>query len=42
LQKKILALNEIARAYRANGDRENASKYEEMFNKYYSRLGGQN
>jgi pentatricopeptide repeat protein len=42
LQKKILALNEIARAYRANGDRENASKYEEMFNKYYTRLGGQN
>lgn len=41
LQKKILALNEIARAYRANGDRENASKYEEMFNNYYTRLGGQ-
>lgn len=40
LQKKIFALNEIARAFRANGDRENAAKYEEMFTKYYSQLEG--
>jgi len=38
LQKNILALNEISRAYRANGDREKASQYEELFNGYYSQL----
>jgi len=38
LQRKIIVLNEIARAYRANGDKENAAKYEELFNSYYKRL----
>lgn len=38
LQKQLLSLNEIARAYRANGDREKAAAYEELFNKYYSQL----
>ncbi len=38
LQRKIVVLNEIARAYRANGDNENAAKYEELFNKYYSQI----
>ena len=38
LQRKIIVLNEIARAYRANGDKENAAKYEELFNSYYQRL----
>lgn len=41
LQKKILALNEIARAYRANGEREKAAEYEALFNTYYSQLQGQ-
>ncbi|GAB4234813.1 MAG: DUF2723 domain-containing protein [Ekhidna sp.] len=40
LQRKLLALNEIARAYRANGDREKAAAYEELFNSYYSQLQG--
>ena len=38
LQKQLLSLNEIARAYRANGDREKAAAYEELFNSYYSQL----
>ncbi|WP_425390355.1 glycosyltransferase family 117 protein [Ekhidna sp.] len=38
LQKQLLSLNEIARAYRANGDREQAAAYEELFNTYYSQL----
>ena len=38
LQKQLLSLNEIARAYRANGDREQAAAYEEVFNKYYTLL----
>lgn len=38
LQKQLLSLNEIARAYRANGDREKAAAYEELFNRYYSQL----
>ncbi len=38
LQRKIIVLNEIARAYRANGDNENAAKYEELFNSYYSQI----
>ncbi|MFK7951576.1 MAG: hypothetical protein AB8B73_01920, partial [Ekhidna sp.] len=41
LQKRIFTLNEIARAFRANGDKENAAKYEALFSDYYSRLGGQ-
>ncbi|MFT7282697.1 MAG: tetratricopeptide (TPR) repeat protein, partial [Cyclobacteriaceae bacterium] len=36
-QKRILGLNEIARTYRAAGDRENAAKYEEMFSRFYNR-----
>lgn len=42
LQKQILSLNEIARAYRANGDREKAAMYEEMFNTYYTQLQSRN
>lgn len=38
LQKKILALNEIARAFRANGYREQAAEYESLFETYYSQL----
>ncbi|WP_436515246.1 protein O-mannosyl-transferase family [Ekhidna sp. To15] len=38
LQRQILSLNEVARAYRANGDREKAAYYEELFNNYYTRL----
>lgn len=38
LQKQLLSLNEIARAYRANGEREKAAAYEELFNKYYTQL----
>lgn len=38
LQKQLLSLNEVARAYRANGDREKAAAYEELFNTYYSQL----
>ncbi|MEQ9467758.1 MAG: DUF2723 domain-containing protein [Ekhidna sp.] len=38
LQKQLLSLNELARAYRANGDREKAASYEELFNTYYSQL----
>lgn len=38
LQKQLLSLNEIARAYRANGEREKAAEYEELFNKYYTQL----
>lgn len=40
LQRQLLSLNEIVRAYRASGDREQAAKYEELFNSYYSRLQG--
>lgn len=40
LQKQLLSLNEIARAYRANGEREKAAAYEELFNKYYTQLQG--
>ncbi|MEM9896570.1 MAG: DUF2723 domain-containing protein, partial [Bacteroidota bacterium] len=39
LQRNLLGLNEIARAYRANGMREEAAKYEELFNKYYGQFG---
>lgn len=38
LQRQLLSLNEVARAYRANGDREKAAYYEEVFNKYYTIL----
>ncbi len=34
-QKKLLYLNELARAYRANDEREAASKYEQLFTQYY-------
>lgn len=37
-QRKILYLNELARAYRANNDNDNASKYEQLFAKYYSMI----
>ena len=38
LQKHLLSLNEVTRAYRANGDREKAAYYEELFNRYFSQL----
>lgn len=38
VQRKLVVLNEIARAYRANGDNENAAKYEDLFEKYYTKL----
>ncbi len=38
LQRQIISLNEVARAYRANGIREKAAQYEELFNRYYSQL----
>lgn len=42
LQRQLLSLNEVARAYRANGDRELAASYEELFNTYYARLQARN
>ncbi|MEO9870215.1 glycosyltransferase family 117 protein [Ekhidna sp.] len=41
LQRQLLSLNEVARAYRANGDREKAAAYEELFNSYYTQLQSQ-
>ncbi|MEP0368870.1 MAG: DUF2723 domain-containing protein [Cyclobacteriaceae bacterium] len=38
LQRRILSLNELARAYRAYGDREKAAEYEQMFERFYSKL----
>ncbi len=35
IQQKLLSLNAITRAYRANRLNEQATKYEEMFNRYY-------
>jgi hypothetical protein len=38
LQKRILSLNELVRSYRAYGDKEKATEYEKIFEKYYSKL----
>ncbi|MDE0471995.1 MAG: DUF2723 domain-containing protein, partial [Ekhidna sp.] len=38
MQRKLVVLNEIARAYKANGDKENASKYEALFEEYYTKI----
>lgn len=38
IQRRMLALNELARSYRAYGDRERAAEYEGIFEKHYSRL----
>ena len=38
LQRQLLTLSEVARAYRANGNREKAAYYEEIFNNYYTQL----
>ncbi len=38
LQKRLLFLNELARAYRANDERERANTYEELFTNYYTSL----
>lgn len=35
MQQMLISLNSITRAYRASGYREEAAKYEEIFNKYY-------
>lgn len=41
LNKRLLSLNELARSYRASGDREKAAEYEETFNRYYSQIQSQ-
>ncbi|RED99565.1 glycosyltransferase family 117 protein [Marinoscillum furvescens] len=41
LQQMLLSLNAVTRAYRATGHKEEAAKYEEMFNKYYSSFQNQ-
>ncbi|MBC6425985.1 MAG: DUF2723 domain-containing protein [Ekhidna sp.] len=38
IRGKLFVLNEISRAYRADGDKENASKYETLFEKYYTKI----
>ncbi|WP_258103915.1 DUF2723 domain-containing protein [Marinoscillum sp. MHG1-6] len=38
LQKRILSLNELARAYRAYGDREKSAELEKLFDTYYRRI----
>ncbi|MAE85868.1 MAG: glycosyltransferase [Flammeovirgaceae bacterium] len=35
MQQMLISLNTITRAYRASGHKEEAAKYEELFNKYY-------
>ena len=35
-QQRVLALNEMARAFRAANEKELAVKYESMFNQYYN------
>ena len=35
MQQMLISLNTITRAYRASGYKEEAAKYEELFNKYY-------
>lgn len=42
VQRRILYLNELARAYRANNEQELANKYEELFKEYYSLIAGNN
>ena len=39
-QKKLLYLNELARAYRSNDIRDRANQYEEQFSKYFAILSG--
>ncbi len=39
-QRKLFSLNELARAYRNNGEKEQASKYEKLFSGYYAMLAG--
>ena len=38
MQRKSVVLNEIARAYKANGDKENASRCEMLFGESYMKL----
>lgn len=35
LQQNLLSLNQLARAYRSTGNREEAARYEEIFNRFY-------
>ncbi len=35
MQQRLISLNTLTRAYRASGYKEEAAKYEELFNKYY-------
>ncbi len=37
LQRQIITINELARAFRAAGEKELAAEYEAMFEKYYTR-----
>ncbi|MFY0607986.1 MAG: DUF2723 domain-containing protein [Cyclobacteriaceae bacterium] len=41
IQQKLMSLNAITRAYRANRMNEEAAKYEEMFNRYYTSFQNQ-
>ena len=38
VQRKLVVLNEIARAYRAHGDKDNAAKFEAIFEEYYTKI----
>ena len=38
VQRKLVVLNEVARAYKANGDKESAAKYETLFEEYYAKV----
>ncbi len=40
-QKKLLYLNTLTGAYRANGQRERAAQYEDLFTKYYTIIAGE-
>jgi len=38
IQKRVLSLNELARAYRSAGENEKAAEYEKVFSTYYQKL----
>ncbi len=40
IQRRLLYLNELARAYRSNDERELANKYENLFTEYYTIIAG--
>ncbi len=41
VQRRLLSLNELARAYRSFGDNERAAKYELLFNTQYQKIQGE-